>query len=103
MTYACPAWEFAAETYLLKLQHLQNKVLRSIGNLSRRTLVREMHVAFQISYVYDYITKLCRKQAGIIHNHKNENVRNIGQGETPRRKHKGLKLGEGHLYNRSSV
>jgi hypothetical protein len=25
MTYACPAWEFAAECYLLKLQRLQNK------------------------------------------------------------------------------
>jgi hypothetical protein len=23
MTYACPAWEFAAETHLLKLQRLQ--------------------------------------------------------------------------------
>jgi hypothetical protein len=53
-----PAWEFAAETYLLKLQRLQNKVLRTIGNLSRRTLVREIHVAFQIPFVYDYITKL---------------------------------------------
>jgi hypothetical protein len=103
MTYVCPAWEFAAEIYLLKLQHLQNKVLRTIGNLSRRTLVHEMHVAFQIPYVYDYITKLCRKQAEIIHNHENENVRNIGQGETPHRKHKKLKLGGGHLYNRSSV
>jgi hypothetical protein len=29
MTYACPAWEFAADTYLLKLQRLQNKVLRT--------------------------------------------------------------------------
>jgi hypothetical protein len=103
MTYACPAWEFAAETYLLKLQRLQNKVLHTIGNLSRRTLVREMHVAFQIPYVYDYITKLCRKQAGIIHNYENGNVHNIGQAETPHRKHKRPKLGLGHLYDRSSV
>jgi hypothetical protein len=62
-----------------------------------------MHVAFQIPYVYDYITKLCRKEAGIIHNLENENVRNIGQGETPHRKHKRLKLGGGHLYDRSNV
>jgi hypothetical protein len=33
MTYACPAREFTAETYILKLQRLQNKVLRTIGNL----------------------------------------------------------------------
>jgi hypothetical protein len=103
MTYAYPAWELAAETYLLKLQRLQNKILRTIGNLPRRTLVRDMHVALQIPYVYDYIAKLWRKQAEIIYNHENENVRNIGQGGTPHRKHKQLKLGDGHLYNRSSV
>jgi hypothetical protein len=61
-----------AETYLLKLQRLQNKVLRAIGYLPRRTLVRNMHVAFQIPYFYDYITKLCRRQADIVHNHENE-------------------------------
>jgi hypothetical protein len=71
MTYACPAWEFAAGTYLLKLQCLQ-KVLRTTGNLPMCTMVRDMHVAFQISYVYDYITKLRRRQAEIIHNHENE-------------------------------
>jgi hypothetical protein len=103
MIYACAAWEFAAETYLLKLQRLQNKVLRTNGNLPRHTLVHDMHVAFQIPYVYDYITNLCRRQAEIIYNNENENVRNIGQGETPHRKHKRLKLGSGHLYDRSSV
>jgi hypothetical protein len=48
MTYACPAWELASETYQLKLQLLQNMALRTIRNLARRILVREMHVAFQI-------------------------------------------------------
>jgi hypothetical protein len=24
MTYACPAWEFAAESHLLKLQRMEN-------------------------------------------------------------------------------
>jgi hypothetical protein len=86
MTYACPAWEFAAETHLLKLQRLQNKVLRTIGNFPRHTSVRDMHVTFQFPCIYDYITKLCRRQAKIIQNHENENVRNIGQGETPHRK-----------------
>jgi hypothetical protein len=32
MTYACLAWEFAADNHLLKLQRQQNKVLRTIGN-----------------------------------------------------------------------
>jgi hypothetical protein len=103
MTYACAAWEFAAETYLLKLQRLQNKVLRASGSLPRCTLVHNMHVAFQIPYTYEYITKLCWGQGEIIHNHENVNVRNIIQGETPPRKHKNLKHGGGHLYDRSSV
>jgi hypothetical protein len=30
MTYACPGWEFAADNHLLKLQRLQNKVLRTL-------------------------------------------------------------------------
>jgi hypothetical protein len=30
MTYAPPAWELAADTYLLKLQCLQNKILHTI-------------------------------------------------------------------------
>jgi hypothetical protein len=31
MTYACPAWKLAADICLLKLQRLQNKLLRIIG------------------------------------------------------------------------
>jgi hypothetical protein len=71
MTYACPTWEYAADAHLSKLQRLQNRVLRAIGNLDRRTLVLEMHVAFKIPYVYDYITKLCWTQAEVILNHRN--------------------------------
>jgi hypothetical protein len=78
MAYACPTREFAAEPHLLKLQRVQNKVLRTIGHFLRHTSIRDMHVAFQVPYVYDYITKLSRRQAEIIHNHENENVRNIG-------------------------
>jgi hypothetical protein len=62
-----------------------------------------MHVAFQIPYVYDYITKSCRQQAEVIYNHENENVRFIGQDEAPHRKPKRLKLGGGHMYDCSSV
>jgi hypothetical protein len=103
MTYAYPAWEFAAETYLLKLQRLQNKVLRTIGSFPRSTSVRDMHMAFQIPYVYDYLTKSCRQQAQVIQNHENENVHYIGQGKARHRKYKRLQLGGGHAYDRSSV
>jgi hypothetical protein len=103
MTYACPAWEFAAETHLLKLQRLQNMVLRNIGNFSRHTSVLSMHEAFQIPYIYDYIIKLCRQQTEVIQNHENENVHYIGQCEAQHRKYKRLKLGGGHVYDCSSV
>jgi hypothetical protein len=85
-----PNMGIAADTHLMKLQHLQNKVLRTIGNFPRHTPVRDLHTAFKIPYVYDYITKLCRQQAEVIQNHGNENVRNIGQGETRHRKYKRL-------------
>jgi hypothetical protein len=103
MTYTCPAWEIAAEIHLLKLQCLQNSVLSTIGNFPRHKSVRDMHVAFQIPYVYDYITKLCREQAEGIQNHENENVRFIGEGEAQHRKYKRLQLGGGQLYDCSSV
>jgi hypothetical protein len=69
--YACPAWEFAAGAHLLKLQRLQDRVRRSGGNFPRRTSVRDMHVAFQTTYIDNYIAKLCRRQAEIIQNHEN--------------------------------
>jgi hypothetical protein len=86
----------------LKLQRVQNKVLHTTGNFPRHTSIRDMHVGFQVPYIYDYITKLCIRLAQI-NNHENDNVRNIGQGETPHRKYKRLKLGAGHLCNHSSV
>jgi hypothetical protein len=101
MTNACPAWEFAAHTHLMKLQRLQNKVLRTIGSFSRCTPVRDMHTAFNLPYVYDYITKLFRQQAEVRQNHENEHVRSIGQCEARHRKYKRLKLDGGQSYDRS--
>jgi hypothetical protein len=62
-----------------------------------------MLVAFQIPSVYDYITKLCKKQVEVTQNHENENVRYIGKGEAQHRKYERLKLGGGHFYDCSSV
>jgi hypothetical protein len=78
ITYACPAWELAADTHLLKLQRLQNNILRTIGNFPRCTPVRDWHTAFNPPCVYDYITKLCRKQAEVIRNDETEHVRGTG-------------------------
>jgi hypothetical protein len=88
-----------ANAHLLKLQRLQNKVLCTTGNFPRCTLIRELHKAFNIPYIYDYNIKLCRQQAQVIQNHKNANVRHIGQGEARHRKHTRLKLGGGQAYD----
>jgi hypothetical protein len=93
MTYACPAWEFAADSHLLKLQRPQNIVLRTIGKLPRRTPTRALGLAFKMPHVYDYITKICRKLEEVIPNRDNVNVRNMGKREAQHRKHKKLKLG----------
>jgi hypothetical protein len=53
LTNACPTWEYAADTHLLKLQLLQSGVLHTIGNLDRCTPVHELQVALKIPYVYD--------------------------------------------------
>jgi hypothetical protein len=92
MTYACPVWMFAEDSHLLKLQRLQNEVLSTIGNFPKRRPVRELHMAFNLPYVYDYITKLYRHQAGVIQNHENANVSNIGQSEARYRNIRGLNL-----------
>jgi hypothetical protein len=100
MTYACPTSAFAADTHLMKLQCLENRVLCAIGNLDRRTEVRDFiwHSKFRTCE-----TKFCRRQAEVILHHENPNVHAIGQGEARQRKHKRLKLGGGQFYDRSSV
>jgi hypothetical protein len=48
MTYTCPAWELAADAYVLKLQCLQNKVYCTIGNFPRCTPICNLHTAFSL-------------------------------------------------------
>jgi hypothetical protein len=54
--------------------------------------LEEMHLcqrgahAFQVLYIYDYITELCRQQEEAIQNHENANDRNIGKDEARHRK-----------------
>jgi hypothetical protein len=82
----------------IKIAAFAEQSFRTIRNFPRRVPVRDLHMAFKLPYINDYITKLCRQQAEVIQNHENANVRNIGQGE-PRHS---LKLGGGQVYDRSS-
>jgi hypothetical protein len=60
-----------------------------------------MHTEFQITYVYDFITKICRKQSAATQSHENEIFCNIGSGEAQHQKNKRLKLVGGQAYDRS--
>jgi hypothetical protein len=67
MVYACPTWEYVADTHLLKPQLLQNRVLSAVASVDRCTLVCRMHMAYKSSY--SYIRELCRKQAELFQNY----------------------------------
>jgi hypothetical protein len=58
----------------MKLQRLQNRVIRPIVNFDRRTPVREIYVALKFPYVYDYLIKLCRKSLEVMENTNNLNT-----------------------------
>jgi hypothetical protein len=98
ITYSFPAWELAADTYLLKLQHLQKKVLCAIGNFPRCTPVHSLHISFNLLYVYDYVKKLCKQQAEVIQNRENQHVHSVEEGEARHRKYKRVKLGGSQPY-----
>jgi hypothetical protein len=61
-----------------------------------------LQTAFNLPYVYGYITKLLRQQAEVMQNHKNVHARSIGEGEARYRKYQNFKLGSGQGYDRSS-
>jgi hypothetical protein len=45
---------------------VQNKVLFTTGNFPRCTPVCDLHIAFNLPYVYDYITRLYGQQGKVI-------------------------------------
>jgi hypothetical protein len=54
MIYACPSWEFAADSHLLKLQGLQKSSPRH-WKFSKAHMVRDLHMAFKLPYIYIYM------------------------------------------------
>jgi hypothetical protein len=81
MIYACPAWKFSAHTHFLKSRRLQDKLLRTISKFPKGTPVCELHMAFQVPYIYNYITTLCWQQEQVIQNYESANAHDITKGE----------------------
>jgi len=69
----CPTlWQFTTDTHLTKLQRPAKQGAPHYGNLPRRTPTREVHVAFKIPHLHDFITKLCKQRAEVIQKHDNK-------------------------------
>jgi hypothetical protein len=102
MTYAYPAWQFAADTYLSKSSACKQGSPHCWQFCEAHT-VRDLHVAFKILDVLDFITKLCRQEAEVIQNHHHcTHVRNTGQGEAQHGRYKRLILCGGQAFERSN-
>jgi hypothetical protein len=84
MTYASPAWEFAADTHCKTKYSAPLAIIQGAHRFAICT--------FQIPFVYDYITKLSRQQAEVIQNHANENVRNMDKAKPVTENTRGLNL-----------
>jgi hypothetical protein len=72
-------------TYLFKLQHLQNKILRPIGNFTGRTPTCDLHLAFKRQYFHDFVTQLCRLLLEVTRSWEWKCWRSTGAGEVQRR------------------
>jgi hypothetical protein len=59
--------QICCDTHLLKFQRMQNKVLRTFGKFQSCTSDRELHMALKVPPIYDYVAKLCKQQAEVIH------------------------------------
>jgi hypothetical protein len=54
-------------------------------------LIHDLHVAFKIPHVCNFIKKLCRQQANVTQSYEDANVLTNGQREAQSRKCKRLK------------
>ena len=60
ISYGCPVWSNISESNFNKVQILQNKFLRLIGNYPRYTWINKMHVELKIEFIKSYIIKLTK-------------------------------------------
>jgi hypothetical protein len=86
----------------MKLQRLQNKVLRTIGKFPRNTAIRGMHIFLQIPCVYDFITKLCNNKPKSFNITRIYMIAILGKEKPDIENIKRLKLGGGQAYDRLS-
>ena len=77
LTYVCPVWSMICRSQYDKLQILQNKFLRLIGNFRKYSKISEMHAKLNVEYIHNFIKKLSTDYFNIIEKHQNPLVRSI--------------------------
>jgi hypothetical protein len=81
---------------------LKIKVFHTVGKFQRCKPVHELLLAFQVLYIYYYVTKLCTQQTEVIQNNENPNVCNLRESEARHRKYRRLHFGGSQAYDYSS-
>jgi hypothetical protein len=79
ITYAAPAWGYAAKTHLNKLQIFQNKVLRIITKLPRVTPIDILHEQTGMETIKAHVSRLARKLYSKSQLSDNAHIRQLGQ------------------------
>jgi hypothetical protein len=87
LTYACPVWVYAANTYINKLQTFQNKVLRIITKLPRVTPIVILHEQTGMSLIRRHIEKLTRALYQRSAGSENSQTQELGQYDPTADKH----------------
>ena len=77
MVYACPVWSMTCKSNFRKLQVIQNKFLRIIGNYRKFTPINCMHEELRIEYIENYILTIVRNYFNRLENHSNRLVNSI--------------------------
>lgn len=77
ISYAYPIWSYISKSSFDKLQVLQNKFLRLIGNYRAYTPIVQMHKELNIEYMYEFIKRLNERYYNRLDSHKNILMSNI--------------------------
>jgi hypothetical protein len=80
LTYACPVFSNCAKTHFIKLERLENKILRSILNIGWDDFISNEHIHLftKIPTLREFVDKLTHNFYVKCKNHSNELVAGIG-------------------------
>ncbi|KAJ4427739.1 hypothetical protein ANN_25392, partial [Periplaneta americana] len=78
ITYAAPAWRFAAVSHLRKLQVIQNQVIRLITHLPRVASRRKFHDELELPTIDEFIARLARNLYAEVRANPNPLISGLG-------------------------